>query len=130
MCIPQATVYHLGAATLTVGNPRKTYLNFRNNLLMLYKNLPEQDLQRVLRWRWPLDLLAAFHFLAALDWKNCKAVFQAYRAFHRMKADFVADRQRIQQGRVAPTASDRTGFCILWKYYALGCRRYTELMKS
>ena len=127
VCIPQSTVYHLGAATLVAGSPRKTYLNFRNNLLMLYKNLPEQDLKRVLRWRQPLDLLAALHFLAALDWKNFKAVFQAYRAFHRMKADFAADRQHIQQSRVATSEPDRTDYCILWRYYLRGVRRFTEL---
>ena len=127
VCIPQSTVWHLGAATLTVGSPRKTYLNFRNNLLMLYKNLPEGDVNRVFRRRKPLDLLAALHFLAALDWKNFKAVFQAYRAFHRMKADFAADRQRIQQSRVATGQPDRTDYCILWRYYLRGVRRYADL---
>lgn len=128
MCIPQSTVFHLGAATLQKGSPRKTYLNFRNNLLMLYKNLPEQDVKRVLRVRQPLDLLAALHFLAAFDWKNFKAVFQAYRAFHRMKADFAADRQRIQQSRVPASLPDRTDYCILWRYYLRGVRRYAQLI--
>ncbi|MCR4614150.1 MAG: glycosyltransferase family 2 protein [Bacteroidaceae bacterium] len=126
VCIPQTTVWHLGGATLAVGSPRKTYLNFRNNLLMLFKNLPEDDLKRVLCWRRPLDILAALHFLVTGDWKNFKAVFQAYRAFHRMKADFVADRQRIQQGRVK-AQPDRTDYCILWRYYLRGVRRYADL---
>ena len=64
-CVPQSTVYHLGAATLKQGNPHKTYLNFRNNLLMLYKNLPEADLHHVLFWRRWFDCLAALHFLAS-----------------------------------------------------------------
>ena len=128
VCIPQSTVYHLGAATLAAGSPRKTYLNFRNNLLMLYKNLPERDMKRVFGWRRPLDVLAALHFLAALDWKNFKAVFQAYRAFHRMKPDFAADRRRIQQGRVATAQTDRTDYCILWRYYLRGVRKYSELL--
>lgn len=127
VCIPQSTVWHLGGATLAAGSPRKTYLNFRNNLLMLFKNLPEHDLKRVLCWRRPLDILAALHFLVTGDWKNFKAVFQAYRAFHRMKSDFVPDRQRIQQGRVATAQPDRTGYCILWRYYLRGIRRYADL---
>ena len=46
-CIPQSEVYHVGGATLKKENPRKTFLNFRNNLLMLYKNLPEKELKSV-----------------------------------------------------------------------------------
>ncbi|MBQ2293175.1 MAG: glycosyltransferase, partial [Bacteroidaceae bacterium] len=48
VCIPQSCVYHVGGATLNKSNPRKTYLNFRNNLLMLYKNLPENELSHVM----------------------------------------------------------------------------------
>ncbi|KAA6315888.1 N-acetylglucosaminyl-diphospho-decaprenol L-rhamnosyltransferase, partial [termite gut metagenome] len=59
VCIPQSSVYHVGAATLKSENPRKTFLNFRNNLLMLYKNLPEKELYPVMRIRRILDCLAA-----------------------------------------------------------------------
>ena len=54
-CIPESTVYHVGAATLKRENPHKTFLNFRNNLLMLYKNLPDNELHRVMHWRTFLD---------------------------------------------------------------------------
>ena len=63
VCIPQSTVFHVGAATLKKENPRKTFLNFRNNLLMLYKNLPEEELHSVMCMRWCLDMLAALQFL-------------------------------------------------------------------
>lgn len=43
VCIPQSVVYHVGGATLKKENPRKTFLNFRNNLIMLYKNLPSSN---------------------------------------------------------------------------------------
>ena len=49
VCIPQSTVYHVGGATLKKENPRKTFLNFRNNLVMLYKNLPDEELNEELR---------------------------------------------------------------------------------
>lgn len=127
VCIPQSTVYHLGAATLKKDNPQKMFLNFRNNLLMLYKNLPQSELSRVLRWRTVLDLLAALHYLAVFDWKNFKAVLRAHREFHRLKPDFAADRQRIQQQQTAEAARQHADFCILWKYYAKGCRRFTDL---
>ena len=51
VCTPSSVVYHVGGATLNVESPRKTFLNFRNNLLMLYKNLPEKDLKHVMRVR-------------------------------------------------------------------------------
>ena len=51
VCTPQSVVYHVGGATLNAESPRKTFLNFRNNLLMLYKNLPEKDLKQVMRIR-------------------------------------------------------------------------------
>ena len=55
VCIPESYVYHVGGGTLPKSNPMKTFLNFRNNLTMLYKCLPEEELKPVMRWRWWLD---------------------------------------------------------------------------
>ena len=63
MCIPESYVYHVGGGTLPKSNPMKTFLNFRNNLTMLYKCLPEDELKPVMRWRWWLDYLAAWEML-------------------------------------------------------------------
>ncbi len=76
-CIPQSVVYHLGGGSLPYGSPRKTYLNFRNNLLMLYKNLPEGDLCGVMRMRCLLDYLAAGMFFFKGQWAHMKAVLKA-----------------------------------------------------
>ena len=51
VCLPESRVYHVGGGTLNKSNARKTYLNFRNNLLMLYKNLPDEELAAVMRVR-------------------------------------------------------------------------------
>ena len=99
VCLPQSKVYHLGGASLNQGNPRKTFLNFRNNLLMLYKNLPDSELKPVLRMRAWLDFLAAVHFLVKFDWANFKAVFKAKREFKRMKAEMADDRKRNRSHR-------------------------------
>ena len=61
--VPDSQVFHLGGGTLPKGNSRKTFLNFRNNLTMLYKCLPEEELHYVMRWRWFLDYLAAWQTL-------------------------------------------------------------------
>lgn len=126
-CVTASTAYHLGGATLNQGNPRKTLLNFRNNLLMLYKNLPEQDLDSVLRMRSFLDFIAAMQFLLKGDTANCKAVFKARKEFGRILPDFVADRQRIQGFRKDNTQTELTSFSILWQFYAKGRKTFSAL---
>ena len=92
VCVPQSLVYHVGGGTLPKENPRKTFLNFRNNLLLLYKNLPERRLRRVMLMRFFLDALASVVFLLKGEWRSFKAVWQARREFHCIKADYAADR--------------------------------------
>lgn len=81
-------VYHVGGASLHQGNPRKTYLNFRNNLLLLHKNLPEKIGQRKLFFRRLTDTLAFIMFLAKLDFPNAKAVLKAHADFRKMRKDY------------------------------------------
>ena len=81
-CIPESEVYHVGGGTLPKSNPMKTYLNFRNNLTMLYKNLSDTELAHVMRMRRFLDYLAAFETLVLnRNWGDFKAIFKARRAF-------------------------------------------------
>lgn len=91
-CIPQSTVYHVGGGTLPKSHPRKTFLNFRNNLLMLYKNLPEERLNFTLRIRYLLDLIAALKMLLSGQAKESMAIVKALRTFFKIRHDF--DRQR------------------------------------
>ncbi len=88
MAVPQALVYHLGGGSLPAENPRKTYLNFRNNLLMLHKNLPDGDRGRKLFFRRLLDTLAWAKFMATLDFKNANAILRAHRDFARMRRNY------------------------------------------
>ena len=93
MYYPQSKVYHFGAATLQTNNPRKTFLNFRNNLLLLYKNLPEQKMTSVFLKRRFLDYLAAFVFLLQGNKEDAKAVFNARKDFKKIKKHFYSKRQ-------------------------------------
>lgn len=128
VCLPESKVYHLGGGTLPKGNPMKTFLNFRNNLTMLYKCLPEDELKHVMRWRWFLDYLAAWQTLILnRNLGDFKAIYRARRAFKHWKKDFAADRTSIQQARVIANIPVRKHFSLLWKYYAKGIRRYSEL---
>lgn len=74
-------------------NPRKTFLNFRNNLVMLYKNLPQEDLASVMRVRAVLDYVAAFSFMLKGQFPNALAVFRARRAYHSLRASLAASRK-------------------------------------
>lgn len=82
-CIPQSVVYHLGGGSLNYESPRKTYLNHRNNLLMIYKN--KKHPFGVLFVRFFLDYAAAFFYLLQGRWGAFKAVFAARRDYHKMR---------------------------------------------
>ena len=120
-------VYHVGGATLNAGHPRKTFLNFRNNLLMLYKNLPESDLQSVLFVRGLLDYVAAAMFLVKGEWGSTKAVFRARREFRKLKREFRASREENLRKAASMEIPERTPFSILWKYHARGCKTFDKL---
>jgi GT2 family glycosyltransferase len=78
----QCTVYHVGGATLNESNPRKTFLNFRNSLVMLIKNLPDSQLVVVLFLRLILDGLAGIQFILKGKFKHCWAIIKAHVSFY------------------------------------------------
>jgi len=128
VCLPESYVYHVGGGTLPKANPMKTFLNFRNNLTMLYKCLPEEDLKSVMRWRWWLDYLAAWEMLLLKrNVGDFKAVYKARRAFKHWRQDFEADRQAIQASRVQKEIPERRMFSLLWQYYVKGRQRFSAL---
>lgn len=86
--IPNSVIYHVGGASLNVGSPRKTYLNFRNSLLLLYKNLPDKQYHKSYLVRVLLDSIAAIKFLFTDSLAHFTAVFQAHRDFKRMRKTY------------------------------------------
>ncbi len=129
-CIPQSKVYHVGGGTLPKGNPMKTYLNFRNNLTMLYKNLPEKELLYVMRVRWFLDYVAAWQTLILnRNVGDFKAIYRARHDFMKWRTEFRPERKEHQIDRVEPRVPRtlRTSFCLVWQYYARGRKKYTDL---
>ena len=85
-CVPQSVVYHLGGGSLSYDNPRKTYLNFRNNLLMIYKN--RRFPWVVLTLRFFLDYAAAAMFLFTGKTGSAKAVVKARRDYKQMRKQY------------------------------------------
>ena len=127
VCVPQSVVFHLGGGTLPTDSPRKTFLNFRNNLLLLYKNLPEERLRVVMRWRFWLDALASLKFLLTGHWGSFRAVWQGRSAFRRMLPDFEADRrENLARTELSPVP-EQGRFSLLWQYYICGCRSWSKL---
>ena len=127
-CIPESEVYHVGGGTLPKSNPMKTFLNFRNNLTMLYKNLSDKELLYVMRVRWFLDYLAAFEMLLLQrNWGDFKAVFKARKAFKEWRSSFDEERKRIQAQRVEEEIPQIFQTSILWQYYAKGVKNFKDL---
>lgn len=127
VCVPKSIVYHVGGGTLSKENPFKTHLNFRNNLYMLYKNLPEQNLKSVMRKRYWLDLIAALQFVLKGEYRSGKAVLLAHSEFKKRKHDFDADRLENMALAKCVQIAEMVPYSILWAYYARGKRVFAQL---
>lgn len=130
VCTPQSVVYHVGGATLSVESPRKTFLNFRNNLLMLYKNLSEKDLNHVMRIRFWLDYIAALKFLLCAHLANARAVYNARKAFFEMKPEYVAKRNENLKKTTLGTIPELMRGSMIIGFYLKGKRRFTDIVTS
>lgn len=126
-CIPQSVVFHVGGATLKKENPRKTFLNFRNNLVMLYKNLPQEDLASVMRVRAVLDYVAAFSFMLKGQLPNALAVFRARRAYHSLRTSLAASRKENLKKTTLAVIPERTKNSILAQFYLHGKKFFSQL---
>ncbi len=93
----QSTVYHVGGATLQKSNPQKTYLNFRNSLLMLLKNLPKKQLLPILFSRLMLDGLAGIMFILKGQFNHCWAIIKAHFVFYYLIPHNFKKRKNTQQ---------------------------------
>lgn len=128
-CIPDSAVFHLGGGTLPKSNPMKTYLNFRNNLTMLYKNLPDRELRKVMRMRFLLDWLAALQMLVlGRSIGDFKAVIKARMAFKAWKNNFRHDRETIQSTAKVDAVPERICISILWQYYIKRNKTFRQII--
>ena len=129
VCIPQSEVYHVGGGTLQVEHPHKTYLNFRNNLLMLYKNLSQKSLSNIMRWRMLFDYAAAFQLFVTGKPKNAKSVFKARRDFKKMLPGFVDKRIENLSSATRTDFPEMLRKSIVIEYYLKGNKTYSKLIK-
>lgn len=117
--VPSSAVMHLGGGSLPMGNPRKTYLNFRNNLLLLHKNLPDADRRGALLRRRLLDTVAWTKSVATLHWADAAAIVRAHRDYRKMAP------QTALSGAEVNLISGRPN--ILLSYFLRRRTRYSKL---
>jgi len=125
--VPSSTVYHVGGATLNRQNPFKTYLNFRNNLLLLYKNLPVRGRGKILFSRMILDGISALRFLLRGDIKDFRAVFRAHRAYYGMKSSYRGIKNRSKYPENSVIVSGIFPGSIVIEFFLKGKKRFDEL---
>ena len=117
----KSIVYHVGGATLNEGNPKKTFLNFRNSLLMLTKNLPNEQLIPIIFIRLCLDGLAGIQFILKGKFKHCWAIVKAHFAFYLLVNQFYKKRTPLQRNNYFKINS------IVYRYFVKNGKVFADL---
>lgn len=110
----KSVVFHVGGATLNQSNPKKTYLNFRNSLLMLLKNLPKKQLLPIIFMRLCLDGLAGIQFIFKGKFSHCLAIIKAHFSFYGLISKNLKKRSDFQKENYYHTKS------IIYRYFVKG----------
>ncbi|MEM6264307.1 MAG: glycosyltransferase family 2 protein [Bacteroidota bacterium] len=129
MCEPASVVYHVGGGTLPQGNPRKTFLNVHNSLVMMYKNLPDDQLFPKIFQRLVLDGIWAVKAITSGDFTVIVAVFKAHWRFFLRTGYWRKRRKETYPSGVSGFPKGKGFFAesIVWAYFAKGKRRFSEL---
>jgi len=122
MFTPHAKVYHVGGGTLPKKSPRKTYLNFRNNFSLLYKNLPDDRLLKTFIARLFLDGAAGFKFLLQGGFQDFIAVIEAHLYFYRNFKKLKDKRKSLKQTAVSKIYQKNTAY----EHYVLGKKKFSD----
>ena len=127
--IPDSVVYHVGGGTLGYESPFKTYLNFRNSLFLLYKNLPESELHKILFIRKLFDGLAAFRFLIKGQLKHASAVLKAHADYYRKISVLRRKRQELIFKGIKPQFHFLNK-SVVFEFYLKGNKTYRSIEKN
>jgi len=124
---PESTVYHLGGGTLSYDNPTKLFLNFRNNLWLLYKNLPGYQLITILGVRMILDAVAAFKLLAEFNLNGIRSVLKAHYHFYRSLPELQRKRRQLHQDGHFSAPAKKFPRSIVFQFYVRKRNRFGEI---
>jgi GT2 family glycosyltransferase len=126
--LPDSVIYHVGGGTLPYTSPLKTYLNFRNSLFLLYKNLPDNKLNSVLFIRKILDGLAAVFFLIKGSFRSVSAVWKAHMDYYKELNKLIEKRKAIKKIEINQTQESVLNKSIVFEFYAKGIKTYKSLI--
>ncbi|MBU0488021.1 MAG: glycosyltransferase family 2 protein [Bacteroidetes bacterium] len=119
----ESVVFHVGGGTLPKNNPRKTFLNFRNNLYLLVKNSPDSRLAGILMMRRVFDLIAMLKFALEGHFADARTIPAAYREFRKNK-----DRMRLKRGVIPDTPPGQIYWGkIVLRHYILRAKKFSKL---
>ncbi len=127
--LPDSVVYHLGGASLQAGDPRKTFLNFRNNLLLLAKNLNGKEFYRILVPRLFLDGAAAIKFLLSGSLREFLAVIRAHFAFYGDWREVREENRDIRKPALRNLPGTFKGL-LPWQFYIKKKKTFSEIMSN
>ena len=122
-CVGASTVFHVGGATLKEGHPRKTYLNFRNSLLTLLKNVPSKYVFQAIFFRMVLDGVAGIKFIFELKPMHTFAILKSHLSFYKNIFKYLKKRKQLPQ-----KANYYHHFSIVWQYFISGRKKYKDLI--
>ncbi len=125
---PKSKVFHLGGGSLSYDNPHKLFLNFRNNLWLLYKNLPTKNLVPILFMRMVLDGLAAFKLLAEFNLNGIRSVLKAHWQFWISIPQLHTKRKLIQKNRPKKQIDEILPVSIVYQFYIRKRKRFSDLL--
>lgn len=120
--VGDSEVYHVGGATLEETNPHKTYLNFRNSLLNIVKNVPKKWFLFVIFSRLILDGIAGFKFILELRPIHTFAIIKAHFSFYKNFYKFLKKRKQLSK-----KLDYNLHTSIVWQYFVLGKKRFKDL---
>ena len=126
--LPDSVIYHVGGGTLPYSSPLKTYLNFRNSLFLLYKNLPDKKFNTILFIRKLLDGMAAIFFLSKGSLKSVKAVWNAHMDYYKAMPELKKIRERVKELEISKAEPDVLNKSIVFEFYVKGNKTYTSLI--
>jgi GT2 family glycosyltransferase len=127
MYLPQSLVYHVGGGTLPNNNPRKLFLNYRNNLLLLYKNLPDNKLGAILFTRMILDGMSALMYLMQGKVAFFLSVPKAHFAFYGMVKNFRAKRKQNKHLTEQAQHAEIFKRSIVFSFFVRKARKFSDL---
>lgn len=127
MVFPQAVVYHVGGSIIKYKSFQKSYRNFRNNLIMIYKNLPKNKVWWMIPYRFFLDAVAAYKSLFSGNFSEFRAIVAAHKDFVAYFGKWTKKRKEVQAMKTTEHKATIYNKSIVWQYFAASKKRFSDL---